>query len=294
MMKKYNTKAIVLLSLLCCALIAAFNLYQKSFRTMDVILFMGQSNMSGACGDASEAPELTEGAGYEYRAVTDPDAIHVLSEPFGEQEHREGALDDREILERQGTLVTSFVNAYYEKTGTPVVAVSASRGSSSMTGWLNKGLKEDAANRLAGAKEHLKKERVRIRHIYMVWFQGEADANLKLTGEAYQEGLHTLVDYMKEQGVETCFLIQIGQHLGDPGHHDVIRQAQLDICGNSEDIVLVSQLPGTLTGPDMMDGLGVHFTQKALNLIGEDAGACAGDYVRELKPLGEQDGADKK
>ena len=99
---------------------------------------------------------------------------------------------------------------------------------------------------------------------------------------------------MKEQGVETCFLIQIGQHLGDPGHHDVIRQAQLDICGNSEDIVLVSQLPGTLTGPDMMDGLGVHFTQKALNLIGEDAGACAGDYVRELKPLGEQDGADKK
>ena len=50
MMKKYNTKAIVLLSLLCCALIAAFNLYQKSFRTMDVILFMGQSNMSGAWG----------------------------------------------------------------------------------------------------------------------------------------------------------------------------------------------------------------------------------------------------
>lgn len=283
MMKKYNTKVIVLLSALCCILIAAVNLYQKSFQTMDVILFMGQSNMSGACGDASLAPPLTPGAGYEYRAITDPDGLYELEEPFGVNEHREGALDDREILERKGTLVTSFVNAYYEKTGIPVVAISASRGSSSLNGWLNKGLKEDAADRLASAKESLKKEKVRIRHIYMVWFQGEADANLKLTSEEYQEGVRTLVSYMEEQGVEACFLIQIGQHLGDPGHHDVIRQAQLELCEASEDIILVSTLPGELTGEGMMDGLGVHFTQEGLNQIGMDAGSRAGEYVEGLK-----------
>ena len=58
-----NKKVIVILSALCCLLMVALNLYQKSRRTMDVILFMGQSNMSGANGDASQAPELIKGAG---------------------------------------------------------------------------------------------------------------------------------------------------------------------------------------------------------------------------------------
>lgn len=117
-------------------------------------------------GDASQAPELTEGAGYEYRAVTDPDNLHVLTEPFGQNENR-GALDDTDILERNGSMVTAFVNAYYEKTGVPVVAISASRGSSSLNGWLNSGRKEEAADRLNAAKECLKKEKIRARHIYM-------------------------------------------------------------------------------------------------------------------------------
>lgn len=75
-----NKKIIFILSALCCLLMVAVNIYQqKTWRGMDVILFMGQSNVSGAGGDASQAPELTEGAGYEYRAVTDPDNLHVLT-----------------------------------------------------------------------------------------------------------------------------------------------------------------------------------------------------------------------
>ena len=115
-----NKKVIFLLSALCCLLLVCVNIYQqKTWRSMDLIIFMGQSNMSGAGGDASAAPKLTEGAGYEYRAVTDPDTLHVLEEPFGEKENR-GALDDTELLERKGSLVTSFVNAYYEQTNVPV------------------------------------------------------------------------------------------------------------------------------------------------------------------------------
>ena len=268
-----NKKVIVILSALCCLLMVALNLYQKSRRTMDVILFMGQSNMSGANGDASQAPELIKGAGYEYRAITEPERLFVLEEPFGENEHREGALDDREILERRGTLVTSFVNAYYEETGTPVAAVSASRGSSSLNGWLNKGLKEDAAQRLEGAKECLKKEKIRIRHIYMVWFQGEADVNLKLTKEEYKEGLNALVSYMGEQGVEQCFLIQMGTDGENSEYHQAVMQAQLEVCEESEQITLASKLPCELNGTDMKDRGKIHFTQKALNLIGADAGA---------------------
>ena len=57
--------------------------------------------------------------------------------------------------------------------------------------------------------------------------------------------------------------------------------AQLQICEKNEDIVLVSTLPAELTGADMKDEGGIHFTQKALNLIGEDAGKNAGEYVKE-------------
>ena len=276
-----NKKIIFILSALCCLLMVAVNIYQqKTWRGMDVILFMGQSNVSGAGGDASQAPELTEGAGYEYRAVTDPDNLHVLTEPFGQNENR-GALDDTDILERNGSMVTAFVNAYYEKTGVPVVAISASRGSSSLNGWLNSGRKEEAADRLNAAKECLKKEKIRARHIYMVWFQGEADANLETPGDEYQTMLRQLVDDMEEQGVEDCFMIQLGPDLTDLARHQEIMDAQLQICEKNEDIVLVSTLPAELTGADMKDEGGIHFTQKALNLIGEDAGKNAGEYVKE-------------
>lgn len=56
--------------------------------------FMGQSNMAGR-GNAQEAPALIPGAGYEYRAITAPDCLSPLEEPFGENEN------DEEI-EREG------------------------------------------------------------------------------------------------------------------------------------------------------------------------------------------------
>ena len=63
--KPQNKKVIIIGSAVCCLLIVLLGLYQRSWRTMDVILFMGQSNVSGAGGDASQAPDLIEGAGDE-------------------------------------------------------------------------------------------------------------------------------------------------------------------------------------------------------------------------------------
>ena len=111
-------------------------MYQKMNRQeVDVILFAGQSNMSGV-GDASFAPAVPEGVAYEFRAITDPTRLYPLEEPFGEKEHNPGMLDDSKFLTRSGSLVSAFVNSYYEQTGTPVVAVSASRGSSKLKSWL--------------------------------------------------------------------------------------------------------------------------------------------------------------
>ncbi len=52
---------------------------------VDLIMFMGQSNMAGR-GRAQEAPAVRPGTGYEFRAVTSPDRLYPLTEPFGKDE----------------------------------------------------------------------------------------------------------------------------------------------------------------------------------------------------------------
>ena len=245
-------------------------------KQVDIILFMGQSYMSGANGDAAQAPEVPVGQGFEYKAVTEPSGLSYLQEPFGAEEHREGLLDDREILERRGTMASAFVNAYYQETETPVVAVAASRGSSSMNSWLER-LAGDAISRLTDCRSYLAKEGVLVRHCYMVWMQGEADANKERTKEQYYADMTSLMDLMEASGVEKCFLIQIGDHVLQPDHHTEIQEAQMELCENDDRMILASDLPAKLD--DKVDETGVHFTQEALNLIGEDAGHSAGYAV---------------
>lgn len=94
--------------------------------TVDLFLFMGQSNMAGrgivTADHPQGAPELIDGAGYEYRAVSAPDRLYPICEPFGRLGNRPGGIDDKDM--KTGSLVTSFVNAYYEKTRVPIVALS--------------------------------------------------------------------------------------------------------------------------------------------------------------------------
>ena len=70
----------------------------KNSKTVDLFLFMGQSNMAGR-GIVSEkwaqpAPQIMEGAGYEYRAISAPDKLYPLTEPFGRQENAEDGIND--------------------------------------------------------------------------------------------------------------------------------------------------------------------------------------------------------
>lgn len=251
-----------------------------TLKEADLILFMGQSNMSGAGGDALQAPDLIKGAGYEYKAITRPDELCVLQEPFGEKEHKEGYLDDQELLERGGSLVTSFVNAYYKETKERVVAVSASRGSAQISSF-NRYLVEDVIERLENAKKVMTEQKVNIRHIYMVWFQGETDAYLATTSDQYIGGMQNLLHTLQPYGVERCFLIQIGNVVmaGETIDTSYIQAVQENLCAGDENFILVSTLPKEISEPPFMED-GIHFTQTGLNLIGEEAGKNAGNYVK--------------
>ncbi len=265
------------------AVIGAGIFWYQDYYTLkeaDLILFMGQSNMSGAGGNAAEAPKLIKGAGYEYRAISSPDELHVLAEPFGENEHREGFLDDRELIQRGGSLVTAFVNAYYRETKERVVAVSASRGSAQISSF-NNYLVEDVIERLEGAKHTMMEQKVNIRHIYMVWFQGETDAYVGTEKERYIGGMQKLLNTLQPYGVEKCFVIQIGnaEMEGESVDTAAMHEIQETLCETDDNFILVSVLPREISKPPYMED-GIHFTQAGLNLIGEDAGKNAGIYVK--------------
>ena len=102
-------------------------------KTVDLLFFMGQSNMAGR-GDAALAPAVTPGMGYEYRAVTDPDALHPLAEPFGVNENDPAGVNEPGM--KTGSMVSSFVNACTARTGVPVVGVSCAKGGSAIAEWL--------------------------------------------------------------------------------------------------------------------------------------------------------------
>ena len=281
-----NKKIIIGMILLSCMMIGAgIFMYHDHYKLKeaDLILFMGQSNMSGAGGNAAESPELIKGAGYEYRAITQPEELCVLQEPFGANEHKEGFLDDSPFLTRGGSLVTSFVNSYYKQTKERVIAVSASRGSAQVSSF-NRYLVEDVIERLEGAKRVMTEQGVNIRHIYMVWFQGETDAYVATTSDEYVGGMQQLLFTLQPYGVEKCFLIQIGNVIMDGETIDTsyIQAVQENLCQGDGNFILVSTLPKQISEPPYMED-GIHFTQAGLNLIGEDAGNAAGIYVKSVE-----------
>lgn len=107
-------------------------------KIIDLFLFMGQSNMAGR-GIVNEswtetAPSILSGAGYEFRAITDPTKLYEMAEPFGVNENTPDGINDGVM--KTGSLVTAFTNAYYTHNGKiPVVGISASKGGSVVAEW---------------------------------------------------------------------------------------------------------------------------------------------------------------
>ena len=98
----------------------------------DLFLFLGQSNMAGR-GDKLKSPQLIDGAGFEFRAITDPTKLYPISEPFGKDENKVDGINDQN--KKTGSLVTSFVNTLYTRTNIPIVGISASKGGSCISQW---------------------------------------------------------------------------------------------------------------------------------------------------------------
>ncbi len=227
----------------------------------DLFLFLGQSNMAGR-GDKLKSPALIDGAGFEFRAITDPTKLYPISEPFGKDENKANGINDES--KKTGSLVTSFVNTLYKRTNVPIVGVSASKGGSCISQWQidsKEGYLKDAIERLEKAKEFLNGS---IRHIYTLFLQGESDGDKNTSEEIYIKDFNSMYSHLKNHGVEKLFLIEIGRcNIKDQEHrYDEIRNAQRKL----DDVVIVSSI---LIGEEMKDEF--HFFQESYNKVGHDA-----------------------
>lgn len=244
----------------------------------DLIIFMGQSNMAGR-GVTSEkwpetAPECIEGAGYEFRAISDPTKLYNIEEPFGVNENNPEGIN--EPGRKTGSMVTSFVNAYYEASGVPVIAVSASKGGSQIASWQgNNDYLTDAACRFTSAVRYCEARNIKLRHRYMVWCQGESDGDAGTERAVYRERFLKMLNTMLSCGVERCFLITIGEYNGSGDiDYTYIREEQLDIAKTVTEVSLVSNDFHRMKERGLMKDA-FHYYQQAYNEVGRIAGKNA-------------------
>lgn len=251
-------------------------------KEMDLFLFMGQSNMAGRGIFSSrwpeKAPQIAEGAGYEFRAISSPDRFYPMEEPFGVNENNPEGIFEK--YPKTGSMVTAFTNAYFEKTGIPVLGVSASMGGSRIREWNPKGpLFRDALKRMKDALRFTEQSSWKIRHRYVLWCQGEGDGSDGMSAVDYQQEFETLLKGFLANGIEICFMVQIGNYNGtDKQDYGEIRRAQEIIASRIPQVVMVSRdFAGMKDRGLMKDDL--HYYQAAYNETGTHAGTCAAYYV---------------
>lgn len=246
-------------------------------KEVDLVIFMGQSNMAGYGGNASKAPAVPEGRGYWFKSIADPTKLYPLTEPFGNGEkNTSSGLGTGQM---KGSMVSAFVNEYYESTGVPVVAVSAAQGNTAIEWWQpGKAPLNDAINRYKTAKEWLGKNGYTIRHNFMVWCQGESDGWNGTSKETYKAKYGAILDAMKAEGIETCFMVRIGVQKNNATEFDAIIAAQTDLCREREDTVMACTATAGFVAEGLMSD-NVHYSQDGYNLAGKLAGGYAADYV---------------
>ena len=250
-----------------------------SSRIYDIILFMGQSNMAGRGAQSAAfpqvAPDIIDGAGYEFRAISDPTKLHKIVEPFGVSENKSGGINDGG---KTGSMVTSFVNAYYETSGHPVIAISASEGGTGSSLWVSGSSRlNDAIQRLSDCKEFLSSKNISYKHIYMAWCQGETDGDNSVSADTYSSNFESMLDAMKLEGVEACFLVRIGECNGIKDYSNIIN-AQTLIAKSRNDVCMVSTALVSFKSLGLMKD-SFHYYQQGYNLIGSYSGYNAGRYA---------------
>ena len=245
-------------------------------KDVDLIFFMGQSNMSGAGGDASAAPYVPEEAGMEFRAVSDPTRLYPITEPFGLNENDPTGLHEYPGA-KKGSLVSAFVNEYHRRTGRRVVAVSVSMGATDMTTWKTEGVISDVKNRFDKSVSYLKTNGYNIGHIYALWLHGESDAIEGTDPEVYRTALDDIMRPLFIGGLQKVFIIMPGRTIDYKDIFLNIIKMQKQICAESGYYGVATTILTKVSSEYMKDQY--HYNQHVLNMVGIDAARAVAYYT---------------
>lgn len=259
----------------------------KDDKVVDLFMFMGQSNMAGRGITSTEFPEtypsILKNAGYEYRAITNTDRLYAIEEPFGVNENNSDGIDDGTM--KTGSMVTSFANAYYKVTNTPIIAISASKGGTKVSQWTTgTSFMTDVIERLTSCINYLNNNGYTIRHKFVVWCQGESDGDANTSQESYLNDLNSMIDTLMENGIEKLLLVRIGNCniTGSEARYTNMIQCQTELAKTNENVVMLSTDFASMKARGLMKD-SFHYYQKGYNEVGTYAGTNAGVYVTTLK-----------
>lgn len=112
----------------------------------------------------------------------------------------------------------------------------------------------------------------------MVWCQGETDGDHNMSEAEYKVKLHSMLEAMFNNDIETCFLIRIGNHRDNEQQYQDIMQAQTDYCLSNENVVLVSTRFEEMAKSNLMKDP-YHYEQEAYNIVGTEAGTNTAFYI---------------
>lgn len=270
----------------------------ENSKVVDLVLFSGQSNMAGR-GDYADSIVCPPGQGYEYHSVTEPKLLSSVSEPFGKYENNSVMNDagSNGIDRRSGDMVAALMKSYYENGGVPIVGVQASRGGQETKYFKQSSIMTEMTSRYNEAEEYLKSAGYTVRRKFLVWCQGEADADNNRSDDTYKGNTLSIFNSIKAvTGITDSFIVQTGHYNINKDSSDAgfekdnrykrICKDQKALADENDDIYTVASLYTDEALANMRDAY--HYYQPTYNSIGTIAGqniAAAYDSSIESIPV---------
>ena len=259
-------------------------------KTVDILIFGGQSNMQGQSERLSENAVVPRA--WEYRYLTD--ALIPLQNPVGENIRNDGTAgeavtpntDIAAWLSQHAlgaacyghtNLVPAFCRAYTEATGREVVAVHAAKGSTFVSQWLpgTDGYRM-LLTKASAAMACARRDGYAMGGVYFAWLQGESDAIISTSRAEYKQHLGALADALRaDLGLDRFGVIRVGRFVLD-ARDDEIMLAQDEICAEREDFLMLTDMAASLYEQPfaMNPTVSGHYSAAGLELLGKTAGAA--------------------
>lgn len=238
---------------------------------MDLFLLIGQSNSMGV-GNPSKSTIAMNGC-FEYLSSGELIPMRTIME----------------FSENKGSIAPSFANKWKEMTGNDVCFIHCPKNGSRIDNWLNDTNKflNDAINKFNTAYDNLCTS-YDIGTKYAIWIQGESDVCYSSDALHYKKSLKDIATKLCESTpIEKMFVSLTGYWIGDESLFTNARRiavSQEMACNECSHLSLGSKRAMTFYAENMLIDY-VHYSQEALNILGDDLSINMHKYFTTKKDI---------